>query len=53
MDPLDDKLRKERILRVEQVVHIVVVTENDKGTVRETSVHSIRRPIPVPYTEEP
>ncbi len=53
MEPAGEKFRSIKVKRALQVVMLVVVVENKDGEEKELILDTIRRPVPVPYTEEP
>lgn len=54
MDPFDpNTMHHHKIKAVYQVVHIVLEVEDENGEEQQIIVASNRRPVPVPYTEEP
>jgi hypothetical protein len=53
MEPAGDKFRSIKFKRALQVVQLVVVVENKRGEEEELILDTQRRPVPVPYTEEP
>ena len=53
MDPIGDISKVDQVIEVVQITRVVAVCRDKKGKEHEIVIASNRRPLPVPYSEEP